>query len=918
VIASKRRWLLAFGLVGAVGISALVFLLLRWRPTVTMLEPPGRDSKAGITGDTAILVSGRRVTPVGRVLRVQSYNWGLALSPDESRAVLVNPSAFQLVDLREPFLTARIPPHGTEGSPDLGSGSYMGCTFSRDGRLLYYGSADAGQIKVFDLASGRVIDTIHLNSGTYADSFVGDFVLSADGSRLYAVDQFNYRLVVFDLKRDQVLRSVRVGRNPFAVALSPDGRYAWVSSVGMFEYPLLPGVTSRNRRKAGLSFPAYGVPSNEADKGTTAEGIEVPGLGSPNHPDAMSVLKVNLSTGAVEKRVKTGYLVGAERDAIRTIGGSSPGSVTVGRRFVYVANATNDNVSVVDAESGRIIQHIDLKIPGLETLRGVLPFGLALSPDESRLFVACAGLNAVAVIDLVDRRLEGYIPAGWFCSMVAVSRDGRTLYVASAKGLGSGPNGGQDFVTPDRGLHPADIMQGTLQVIAVPGRTGLDVYTRQVIDNTYWKHEVEDDPHSPVPPLPNKRQSPIRHIVFVVKENRTFDQVFGQRSGVDGDASATTLGLGMTVTSGDKTLSVSGVDVSPNHHALADRFAISDNFYCDSDQSNTGHRWVAGVYPNEWVEVNARSHIEERLLSSAPGRRYVAGSSAVVLPEDYNEAGALWEHLDRHGIPFFNFGFGTEMPASLEERAFKETGVRMAVSFPLPKPLFDHTSRKYPTYNMAIPDQYRMDMFEEELRARWLSGKEPFPRLITMVLPNDHLAKERPEDGYPFVESYMGDNDLALGRLVHTLSRTPYWKDMLVIVTEDDPQGGRDHVEAHRSLLMVIGPYVKRGYVSHTLASFGSIMRLIFTLLDLPPLNQFDATASLPLDFFAARPDLTPYTARAVDKRLFDPDAAFKPFDRRFNWKALAESPAIDDPDQMRAQFARPESALGAVTVGKK
>jgi len=918
VIASKRRWLLAFGLVGAVGVSALAFLLMRSRPTVTMLEPPGRDSQAGIKGDAAILVSGRRVTPAGRVVRVQSYNWGLALSPDQSQAVLVNPSAFQLVELREPFLAARIPPYGAEGSPEFGSGSYMGCAYSRDGRRLYYGSADAGQIKVFDLASGRVIDTIHLNVGGYADSFVGDFVLGADGSRLYAVDQFNYRLVVFDLKRDRVIRSVRVGRNPFAVALSPDGKYAWVSNVGMFEYPLLPGVTNRNRRKTGLSFPAYGVPSKEAERGTTAEGVEVPGLGSPNHPDAMSVFKVNLATGAVESRTSTGYPVGAERDAIRTVGGASPGSLVAGKHLVYVANATNDNISILDADSGRVVQHIDLKVPGLETLRGVLPFGVALSPDESRLFVACAGLNAVAVIDLVARRVEGYIPAGWFCSSVAVSNDGRTLYVASAKGLGAGPNGGEGFVVPDRGLHPADIMQGTLQVVAVPGRAGLEAYTQQVIGNTYWKHEIEDDPRNPVPPLPNTRQSPIRHVVFVVKENRTFDQVFGQRSGVDGDPSATTLGLGMEVVSSDKTHGLSGVDVSPNHHALADRFAISDNFYCDSDQSNTGHRWVAGVYPNEWVEVNARSHIEERLFSSAPGRRAVAGSSAVVLPEDYNEAGALWEHLDRHGIPFFNFGFGTEMPASLEERLFKETGVRMAVSFPLPKPLFNRTSRKYPTFNMAIPDQYRMDMFEEELRARWLSGQEPFPRLVTMVLPNDHLANERPEDGYPFAESYMADNDLALGRLIHTLSRTPYWKDMLVIVTEDDPQGGRDHVEAHRSLLMLIGPHVKRSFVSHTLVSFGSIMRLIFTLLDLPPLNQFDATASLPLDFFSARPDPEPFTLRLVDKRLFDPDAAFKPFDRRFNWNALARTPALDDPKDMRAQFAHPATALGAVTVGKK
>ena len=405
--------------------------------------------------------------------------------------------------------------------------------------------------------------------------------------------------------------------------------------------------------------------------------------------------------------------------------------------------------------------------------------------------------------------------------------------------------------------------------------------------------------------------------MFVVKENRTFDQVFGQRRGADGDPAATTLGLGMHVSNPDTGASIERVDVSPNHHALADRFAMSDNFYCDADQSNTGHRWVAGVYPNEWVEVNARSQIEEMLFSPAPGRRYVAGSSAVVLPEDYNEAGALWEHLDRHGVPFFNFGFGTEMPASLEERAFRETGIRMAVSFPLPKPLFDRTSRTYPTYNMAIPDQYRMDMFEATLRERWLSGKEPFPRLVTMVLPNDHLAKARPADGYPFVESFMADNDLALGRLVETLSHTPFWTDTLLIVTEDDPQGGRDHVDAHRSILMLIGPHVRRGYVSHTLASFGSVVRLIFTLLDLPPLNQFDGAATLPRDFFSAHTDPEPYRARPADRRLFDPETALGPFERGFNWKAMTESPEIDAPADMRRQFEPGGGALSRVTTGR-
>ena len=901
----------------AAALAAAVFVLVR-RPAVvvTVIEPPGNLATARIDGDTAILVNGRRVSPTGRVIRTQSYNWGMAVRSDEGAVALVNPSAIQLVGLDGRHEPIRVPPFGEKPAREFGAGSYMGCAFSPDGRLLYFGSADTGEIKVLDVEARRVVATIGIDGDGYRDSFVGAFVLSSDGTRIHAVDQFNYRLVVIDTLARRVVRSVRVGRNPFAVALSPDERYAWVSNVGMFEYPRIPGVTPDNRRHAGLSFPAYGVPSPEAERGTVAEGIQVPGLGRVNHPDAMSVFRVNLETGRVDRRVKTGYLVGDLRDGIRTVGGASPASVAVGRSRVYVSNATNDTITVLDASTGSTEGHIALTVPGLETLRGVLPFGVALAPDESRLFVACAGLNAVAVIDTRGSRVEGYIPAGWFAALVAVSRDGRRLLVSSAKGLGSGPNGGAGFQAPGRGLHPGDIMQGTLQVVDVPAAAALGRQTAEVIGNTFVASRAPDDRAHPVPPAPGIRPSPIRHVVFVVKENRTFDQVFGQRAGAKGDPAATTLGLAMRVSNPDTGAIIERVDVSPNHHALADRFAMSDNFYCDADQSNTGHRWVAGVYPNEWVEVNARSRIEEMIFSEAPGRRYVAGSSAVVLPEDYNEAGALWEHLDRNGVLFFNFGFGTEMPASLEERLFKETGIRMAVSFPLPRPLFDRTSRTYPTFNMAIPDQYRVDMFEKTLAERWLSGKEPFPRLVTMVLPNDHLAKARPADGYPFVESFMADNDLALGRLVETLSHTPYWRDMLVIVTEDDPQGGRDHVDAHRSVLLMIGPHVRRGYVSHALASFGSIVRLIFTLLDLPPLNQFDGAATLPRDFFTDRIDAAPYRARAVDRRLFDPEAALTPLDRRFNWKAMADSPGLDEPEEMRRQYAAGAGPLAAVTLG--
>jgi hypothetical protein len=486
--------------------------------------------------------------------------------------------------------------------------------------------------------------------------------------------------------------------------------------------------------------------------------------------------------------------------------------------------------------------------------------------------------------------------------MVALTNHDRTLIVSSAKGLGSGPNGGRGFVDPPQGATAVDVMKGTLQIVAVPDARELALQTQRVIDNTYRSYPTDptrlrsgtqarasafaQDPGDALRRDGSARQAylGIKHVVFIVKENRTFDQVFGARPRVNGDASLAEL----------------GGRVSPNHQALADRFTLFNNFYCDSDQSNTGHRWVVGVYPNEWVEVNARSRIEARLFSTAPGRRYVAGTAATVLPEDFNEAGALWEHLTRHGVSFYNFGFGTEMPASLEQQMFKETGIRMSVSFPLPKPLFDRTSRLYPTFNMAIPDQYRVDVFEQELRERWESGREPFPQLLTMVLPQDHLTEPHPDDGYPFRESYMADNDLALGRIMQTLSHSRWWPDMLVIVAEDDPQGGRDHVDAHRSILMLAGPHVRRGYVSPTLASFGSIMRLLFLVLGLPPLNQFDAVASLPIDAFSPIADPAPYDAKRPDRRLFDPDAALKPFDRRFNWKALAASPVMDDPDDMR------------------
>jgi hypothetical protein len=200
---------------------------------------------------------------------------------------------------------------------------------------------------------------------------------------------------------------------------------------------------------------------------------------------------------------------------------------------------------------------------------------------------------------------------------------------------------------------------------------------------------------------------------------------------------------------------------------------------------------------------------------------------------------------------------------------------------------------------MAIPDQFRATMFEREFIEKWGEGKESMPAVLTLIIPNDHGANERPEAGYPFRESYMSDNDLAVGRVVEFLSHTPYWKNMLIVITEDDAQDGVDHVDAHRSILMAISPYIKRNHVSHTHTSFGSIFKTFWNILGLPYLNQYDAAANDLAEMFTEKPDFRPYKAVPVDKRVFDPQKALDPFDEKFNWKALKEGPEMDNMNDM-------------------
>jgi YVTN family beta-propeller protein len=794
-----------------------------------------------------------------------------------------------------------VPSYDKKIRSPLSKGSFLGVAFAADSKRVYLSGGDNGAVIVYDLERMQRLDSISLNGmvggQNFVDSFTSDLVLNESGHELLVLDRGNFRLVRLDLATRQVTASIPVGRQPFGLALSPDHRTAFVANVGMYAYPLIKGATPQNADSLMIMRHPYGNNTAESIQGTTVEGRQIPGLGSPNAPDAMSVFTVDLATNRVMDRFKTGHLLGEMIEDAEVVGGASPNSLAVGRQYAYVTNATNDNITVIDYQHHKLLGDIPLKVdPHLDRYRGLLPFGLCLSADEKTLYVALLGFNAVAVVDIPTRTTKGLIPTGWGPARVRLAADEKTLYITSCRGLGAGPNGGAGFVAPPQGTYIGDIQLGSFQKVPVPDAAKLATYTRQVLAALS---------KSPLPALPGHSPTPIKYIVYITKENRTYDEVLGQLREARGDSTLARLGVNCEYTLPTELRSqFPHLRVAPNHRKVARQFAFSDNYYCDSDASIHGHHWMLGVIPNEWVEANSNVSKTAKIFSSAPGRRF-PGSTGSMDPEDYAETGGLWEALVRRHVRFYNFGQGNETAHNRETWRDTATGSGHLVMVPMQQALYTRTSHDYAGFNTNIPDQFRAMQFEREFTKKWLTGKERMPALVTVQLPNDHGAGLRPADGYPYPQSYMADNDLALGRMLHFLSRTPYWKNMLVIVTEDDPQGGVDHVDAHRSLLLLAGPYVKKGYVSHTHANFGAILKTIYNIIDVPYVNQYDATGTLLQDFFTSQPDFRPYSLEKSDTRIFDPQKAMSRYGKTIDWRKVEQGPEMDDEDDAREAHYR-------------
>ncbi len=868
-----------------------------------------------------VIPNGRFITPFGNSIEVAPHPFGLTLSADGTIAVTANsgtsPISISIIkNLKSEHPTVMQIPPGASTDNGILASVFMGLAISPDNKIVYVSGGQENKIYMFSTDTGAKLDSVDCslseNGDNIPNGYIGDLKLCKNGRFLYAIDQIMFRLIVIDTQSKKIISSAKTGRYPFGVILSPNEQKIYVANVGMFEYSKIGTIEADKDYKKALDFPAFGFGTEEMKKGIQINSLDIPGLGEPNVPESFSVWSYSLnnpSKPAIQSKIKTGVLVGEIIEGIPAVGGASPNSLAATDRYVFVSNGSNDNISVIDLITDTISTEIPLKLhDAVRQFRGVIPFGLTVSPDQKRLYAAESGVNAIGVIDIPTLKVIGHIPSGWFPSKLEVTPDGKSLVVSNAKGFGSGPNGGKVFQEGKEGTYIGNLMKGTVSVIDIPDDRKLSGMTKQVISNNYriedyrivQKRRVEN----PIPVFGGEKESPIKYLVFISKENRTYDEVFGQIEKGNGDPTLARYGKNATFTNRKKLNKVENATVMPNHLKLVSQFAMADNFYVDSDVSADGHRWLVNTYPNEWVEATVPASYggnrEYNPKSKAPGSLGMNGSAGAIYPEDYNEAGSMWDHLERNKVEFYNFGFGVMFEPSFYDESFKFTGVKHYVNFPIPLPMFSRTSKMYPTYNTAIPDQFRIHQFMKEFDEKWIKPGVAMPSIITVIIPNDHGASERPEAGFPYKESYMADNDLALGRIIEYLSHTPFWKNMAIVITEDDAQNGVDHIDAHRSILMVISPYVKHNYVSKVHYSFGSIFKTFWNVLGMPYLNQYDAAANDFSDIFTATPDFTPYNAVPVDPRIFDPKKALTPLDEKFDWEAVKDSPLIDDVKNMQ------------------
>ncbi|MEO1653795.1 MAG: alkaline phosphatase family protein, partial [Bacteroidota bacterium] len=490
-------------------------------------------------------------------------------------------------------------------------------------------------------------------------------------------------------------------------------------------------------------------------------------------------------------------------------------------QFLFVANANANSVSVLDTQSEKVVETISAALyPDAPT--GSTSNALAIHPELNQLYIANADNNCLAVFDISEpgkSRTLGFIPVGWYPTSVKVL--GNTLFVSNGKGESSAPNpqGPNPYKKRDEQTqYIARMFKGSLSIVPIPESSGLAAYSKIVYENTPYNKEKETLADGEAGnPIPQKvgDSSPIKYVFYFIKENRTYDQVLGD----------------MPEGNGDSSLCLFPERVSPNHHALAREFVLLDNFYVDAEVSADGHNWSTAAYATDFTEKTWPTNYGRR-----GGNYDFEGGRDIAYPEK----GYIWDYCERAGVSFRSYG---------------EFVWRSETRYPTLKGKID---KDYPGYNLKIKDVYRFEKWKQDFDS--LLAIDQVPQFSSIRIGNDHTSGAR--IGNPTPRAMVADNDLALGKFVEHISKSKIWKESAIFVLEDDAQNGPDHVDAHRSILLVASPYTRRNQVISEMYSTASVLRTMELILGLPPMSQYDAAAPPLWKCFTSQLDLTPYQAR--------------------------------------------------------
>jgi YVTN family beta-propeller protein len=768
-------------------------LLVLLLPSIIVAQAEDKPLRA--VTDPGVVTTRQSITPAGAQAVFQGRVYGIAFGATVDEVWVLNAGYALRLNWKNNQVRDRV---AIDGSPGL-----QGIQFDPASGRAYVSSTQNRKVKLLEIDNGRS----KIVAEGIGDQIAGGVGLAKEATAVVPLI-YNNRLAIVDIAQRRTRTSSVTGIAPFGAAVNTQGTVAYVSNWG-----------GRPPKAGDLAARTGLLP--------TADRVVVDSRGIASNG---TVARVDLASGQVTHAIQ----VGLHPMAVLW---DEP------RNLVYVANGNSDSVSVIDVLQNHLVNTIAVQPFGIRT-PGIAPTALAISGNGARLFVACGGLNAVAVFDTGSRKLLGLIPTAWYPNGLALSRDGKYLAVSTLLGSGSGwrDEPRKRFVHSNR---------GSIAVLPLPDAGQLAGYSAAVAENN---HLALGAPHAsrPVPrkvaamAVPERAGEPstIEHVVYIIKENRTYDQVLGD----------------MRKGNGDPSLVMFGEDVTPNQHRLADQFVVLDNFYASGGNSADGHQWA--------TQANETAYC---LWPGYTGRSYPFDGTD---PIAYSEGGFIWDAALRLGKSVRIFGeYAGRMSLTPADRLKLlnrwKSGVEFSaewnVTAPI-QPLNRILAHNYPTYSTAIPDVIRARILLAELK-QWEADRH-MPNLTLVQLPSNHTYGANPETSS--AKAMVADNDLALGQIVEGLTRSPFWKKMAIFIVEDDAQNGVDHVDGHRTVALLASPYVRRGYVDSTFYSHQSILKTIELILGLPTLSLFDMIANDMRTSFQDAPILDAYDHIAPKQSLFE------------------------------------------------